>query len=116
MFSEAERQIYHCGVTNRAYDPLAVRRVLLVETRNKFGALCADAKSADPVKAALAEQSLTAAARKAFGLPPVNAKGEGVLDALVWDALIAFTVWLSGKGSAAQTKPDSAPCTDCPGK
>ena len=110
MFSEQERQIYHCPHTNRDYDPLAVRRALTIQTQNTFGRLCTEAADPDPVKQALAQEALIAAARKAFGWPPLQ-----VLDATVWDALIAFTEWLKGKGKRATILPETLPSTAGPG-
>ncbi len=113
-FTQKEKEIYHCPHAGRAYDPLAVRRVLTLETRAAFGRLCEEARDANPVKAANAQTALIAAARKAFSLPPIAADGAGVLDSIVWEGLIAYTQWLAGKGPRAKRTPASAPCTDCP--
>lgn len=109
-FSEAERRIYRCPHTNRDYDPLAVKRQLTIHTAGKFGAYCRDSAGEDPVLAARAQEALTQAARKAFGLKP----SPEPLDAVVWDTLIDFTRWLSGKGPRAQTTPNSVPSTASP--
>jgi hypothetical protein len=110
LFTEEERKIYHCPFTDRDYDPLTVRRALTVETKNAFGRLCDEARDSDPVKAALAQQALTTAARKAFGWEPLK-----VMDVTVWEALIAFTVYLRGKGTRAASTPETSPSSDGPG-
>ena len=109
LFSEQERQIYRCPHTNRDYDPLAVRRGLTIHSKGAFGRLCEEARSPDPVKQAVAQGALIDTARKSFDWKPLD-----VLDAVVWEALIAFTVYLRGKEKRAQTPPDSVPSTDSP--
>ena len=107
LFSVQERSIYPCPVTDRAFDPLGVKRALTVATGNRFGALCGEARGEDAVKAAQAQITLTLAARKAFGFEPLV-----VTDAQVWEALIKFTQWLTGKGQRAKPQPQASPSSD----
>lgn len=110
LFSEKERAIYTCPFTNRDYDPLAVRRELILATKNAFGRLCDEARSTDPLVQAAAEKALIDAARKAFGLEPLK-----VLDATVWETLVAFTKYLSGKEPRASRSPGASPSSAGPG-
>lgn len=115
-FTDQERLVYLCPVTGRHFDPLAVKRALVVATRNRFNQACADSASKDPVVAADAESVIVAGGRAAFGLRPIDPQtGDGTVDADVIEAVRAFTRWLRGKGPTAQNSPTSAPCTDCPG-
>lgn len=113
MFTEQERTVYTCPVTGRKYDPLAVRRAIGRASGHKFNDLCADMASADPATRDAAEESLVRVARAALGLPAVGQDGSGVLDADAYDALVAFTEYLRGKGRRARSTPDSSPCTGC---
>ena len=47
------------------------------------------------------------------GLKAVRAAKEFQPDAVVLEALTAFTQWLAGKGGTARGGPSGAPCTDC---
>lgn len=115
FFSESDRQVYSCPVTGMRFDPLAVKRTIAAASRSRFNDLCADARSDDPAKREAAVGGIVAAGRAAFNLKPIDPKtGEGVLDAVVYDAVIAFTKWLKGKGEGAQGMPNSAPCSGCP--
>lgn len=117
MFPEKERLIYQDPATERFFDPLAVKRSLVLAGRGQLNAHFATygKADADPVAKARAEEAIVAAGRAAFGLPPIDPKtGEGVGDAKVIEAVTAFTRWLRGKDKAAQNGPNSAPCTACP--
>ena len=97
MFTPEERAVYKCPHTQRAYDPLAVKRVL----------------TAGSYSPSMPRDALIALARKALGLPAIDpATGEGVLEATVWDSLCAFTVYLRGKGPRAKPMPQASPCSD----
>lgn len=115
FFTAADRLIYECSVTARKYDPLAVKRAIAVAAKphGGFNALVAAARGSD-ADAQAAQGKLIAVGRAALGLPALDAAGNGVLDATVFDALTRFTEWLSAKKSKAQSGPDSAPCTSCP--
>lgn len=105
MFTPEERQVYRCPYTNRAYDPLAVKTALGAATGGRFSALCGEKTDA-------ARSALVAATRKAMALPPIDPEsGKGVLDAVVWQALCAFTAYLRGKGPRAKPMPQASPCT-----
>lgn len=108
MFTSEERQVYKCPHTQRCYDPLAVKRALNIASGGKFGTLCAE-------KSDTANAALIKAARTAFGLPPISADGTGVLDAVVWDTLCAFTAYLRGKGTRVPCTPGASPSSDGPG-
>lgn len=110
FFSEKDKQIYTCAVTGRLHDPLAVKRVLTAECRGQFNALIGKSSAGDEQ----AQGTLIAATRKALGLAPLAQDGTGVLDAIVYEALIAFTRWLRGKEPRVQTPPNSAPSTGSP--
>ena len=117
MFSEKERQIYRDPGTLRFYDPLALKRALLRSARGRFNEAIktygSDASTAD--EKAQAEAMIVLAGREAFGLKPIDPQtGEGVVDAVVIDAVTAFTRWLKGKDETAQSGPNSVPCTGCP--
>ncbi len=115
FFSEADRLIYKCPVTEKALDPLALKRAITVASKNRFNAIVQEARSTDELVRATAEGQLVAVGRAAFGLAPIDPKsGAGVLDTVVLEAVTAFTRWLSKKGPTAQSGPDSAPCTACP--
>lgn len=115
LFSEQDRQIYTDPATGRKFDPLAVKRAITAATNGQFNVLVAAVSGGDPARAAEAQGRLIAAARLAFGLKPLDPDtGQGVLDAVAYEALIGFTRWLKGKGPRAQTRPNSAPCTDYP--
>jgi uncharacterized protein (DUF169 family) len=114
FFPEAERQVYCCPVTNRKYDPLAVKRAISAASKSRFNDMCADARSEDEAKALAAQGQIVAVARAALGLKPIDPEtGEGVLDADAYDALVQFTRWLRGKGGRAPETRSSSPCTGC---
>lgn len=115
FFSDADRAIYECPVTQQKLDPLAVKRHLILSTKNRFNALVRELNADDDLVRIAAEGELARAGRVAFGLVPLDPRtGKGTLDAVVLEAVTAFTKWLTKKGSKAQSGPASAPCTDCP--
>lgn len=117
MFSEKDRLIYVCPATGGHFDPLAVKRRLLIAGKGVLNThfLAWGDKTVDPAKKAVAEEAIVAAGRAAFGLAPIDQKtGAGIGDARVIEAVTAFTRWLRGKDSPVQSGPNSAPCTDCP--
>lgn len=115
FFSEADRLIYKCPVTEKSLDPLAVKRAVTIASKNRFNALTQDYRSEDPLVRAVAEEALVGVARAAFGLKPIDGKtGAGTPDADALEALTAFTKWLTKKGPRAQSTQEPAPCTTCP--
>lgn len=68
------------------YDPLVVRRKLI-----KSGY--------DAAVKARDFEKIVACGREAFGLEPIQPDGKGVLEATVYDCVVAFTHYLAGKGS-----------------
>jgi hypothetical protein len=115
MFSEQERQIYTCPITGRAYDPLSVRRAIITASKNQFNSIVGRVRSKDKLESETAIGEVIAIGRKALTLEPVSTKGDGILDSQVYDAITAFTVYLTKKGLRERKRPTSAPCTDCPG-
>lgn len=108
-------KIYKTGDGRLSFDPLSLRRRLLIESGNELNSLIAlynDA--ADPLEALKAEDRLVAVGRAAFGLAPVTQDG-GVDDATVLDYLAHFLEWLS-RPVNSQSPPMSidTPCLDCP--
>ena len=117
MFSEKERQVYQCPETKRFYDPLSVKRKLVIAGKGQFNKAVAvyNGGAGTPEELAQAEGILVASGREALGMPAINpATGEGHGDASVILAVTAFTRWLRGKDGTVQSGPNSAPCTDCP--
>jgi hypothetical protein len=113
MFSEKDKLVYSDPATGQFFDPLAVKRRLLLAGKGRINE--AFAAYADPEKRLVAEGVIVACGREAFGFAPIDPKtGNGVTDTKVIEAVTAFTRWLRGKGSPAQSGPNSAPCTDCP--
>jgi hypothetical protein len=113
IYSEEERRIYTCPATGGQFDPLALRRVFRI--RSEYNKALTDMGSEDDAVAASAEGTVVSIGRQAFGLRPVNPNdGTGVTDAIVLEAVSAFTRWLKGKGQTAQSGPNSAPCSGCP--
>lgn len=87
MFTPEEKLIYTCPITNRVFDPLALKAQLAQESNHQFNTWVSKKDHA----------SLEALAIKVFG-------GDQALRALT-----AFTRWLSGKGPRGQTSPTTAP-------
>lgn len=118
MFTEKDRQVYTCPVTGRKYDPLQVKRDLARAARGweAYNRVVAEnANKGDQVAQPAAEGQLVGFARAAFGLKPIDPKtGDGVLDAVVLEALTAFTRWLLGKSETAGGTRPAEPCTGCP--
>lgn len=111
----SEQEIYKCPICDRYYDPLAVRRAVVLASAGKYNEAVAGRKGDDPVASAEAEALLVRAARAAFSLPAVDpATGAGWTDSQALDALGAFTRWLKAKKGSGQTGRNSTPCTGCP--
>jgi hypothetical protein len=116
-FTDEERRVYKCPLTDRYHDPLAARRAMLARAGGaaKFNEAIKDSRSADPDVRDRGEAALVAAGRAALGLEPVDPRtGAGVPEAVVLEALTAFTRWLAGKGETVPAGPSGAPCTGCP--
>lgn len=79
------------------YDPLALYRKLLIQSGNRINDLLTDWQGEDPLKAALAEDTLVAVTRAAFALKPFD-DPEGVTDRHVLDTLAHYLEYTEGKG------------------
>ena len=107
MWSEEEKQVYECP--HGHYDPLALKRGLVIHSTGRFNALLHEIRSSDEVVAAKAMEQLIDVGRKTF-----NLKALDVLDHEVYDAITAFTQYLRKKGPRAQSTQKPVPCINCP--
>jgi hypothetical protein len=117
VFTAEARAIYEPShpETKRVYgrfDPLAVRRELVISTGNRLNDLLDVFEGeGDELAKAKAERELAAAARSAFSLPPVTAQN-GVTDAEGIGLLYDFLDYL-GKGPATDVgSPNTSPCVE----
>ena len=113
--TDKDKLIYRTPDGQRAYDPLTLRRKLLLASGNRLNewvGLYNDAL--DELDALRAEESLVAAARVAFDLKPLTEEG-GVPDKTVLEYLSHLLEWLSQplNHSTAVRRIDT-PCSDCP--
>ena len=109
MWSEEEKKIYVCPITDGRYDPLQLRRAITIHSSGRFNAILHDLRSSDEVIAAKAMESLVDIGRKAFALKVLD-----TLDHAVYDAITAFTHYLSKKGQRVQSGQKPVPCINCP--
>lgn len=109
MWSEEEKRVYVCPVTDRKYDPLALKRSLTIYSTGRFNSILHDLRSADEVIAAKAMEDLVSIGRKTFSLLPLD-----VLDYQVYEAITQFTHYLAKKGPRVQSGQKPAPCINCP--
>lgn len=112
--TDKDKFIYTLPDGSRNYDPLVLRRRLLLQSKGKLNewiALYNDAvEEADRL---VAEEGLVAAARFAFELRPVS-EGGGITDAVVLEYLSHFLEWLSVPVSLTTApSPIDQPCLDC---
>lgn len=99
--------------SDRSYDPIKVRRHLLIYSQNQFSDWVSKYNEGSEVEQANAEELLISVSRKAFNLPEVTEQG-GVDDGVVLDLLAAYLEWLSvGPSVSTETSRISRPCTDC---
>lgn len=116
MYSEAERSIYspsRNGEPIGHYDPLAIRRKLVIATKGKFNDLLKQQQGDDELEAAIAEEELVAAVRFAFALAPLTPTG-GVADADALDLLDDYLDYLKNSNSAGDSEPNSSqPSESC---
>jgi len=104
------RDVYQCPVTQRFYDPLEMRRALLIESSFQINEWIEEQKSSDPAVTWPAQAKVVAVTRKVFGLQPIDPiTGGGEGDARVIAVLNAFTEWLEGKGGGGQNRDSSPP-------
>jgi hypothetical protein len=107
----SDRQIYTFP-DGRKGDPLALQRRLFLESKGFINDWIEARGGEDPLAAAVAEESLLAATRSAFGY--LSFDQGGALDEQVLDDLDSFTGYLTAKKAKGQTTLDSTPCSDCP--
>lgn len=113
--TDTNKLIFTLPDGSKSYDPMAVRRKLLLASGNRLNEWIALYQEAtDEMDRLRAEDNLIAAARAAFDLKPLTEPG-GAADASVLEYLSALLEWLSppSKQSSALT-PTGTPCTDCP--
>lgn len=114
MYSDSERLCYSPSVGGEPighYDPLAIRRKLVIATKGKFNDLLKRQQGDDELESAVAEEELVAAVRSAFSLPPLTPTG-GVADADALDLLDDYLDYLGKPQSADATEPTSPPPSD----
>lgn len=112
---DKDKLIYTLPDGSKSYDPLSVRRKLLLASKNQLNRwieLYNDA--VEELDRLAAEESLIGVAREAFGLPPLTEKG-GSADKTVMEYLSHLLEWLSVpvNQSFNPTSIDT-PCLDCP--
>jgi len=105
--------IYSPPNSNRSFDPLDVRRKLIIHTNGELTKLIDLYNDGDELNKAIAEDRLILATRKTFGLPPLSEQN-GFSDETVLEYLAHFLEWLS-KPSEINTNsiPKSHPCVGC---
>lgn len=115
MFTAEERAIYSPALPSGRvfghFDPLAVRRELLLLTSGRLNDLLdayENPPEDDPLARLKAEKAIAAASRGAFGFPPVTDKG-GVLDAEAIEVLYDFLDYLGKGRAAADGSPNTSP-------
>ena len=113
MYSEAERQIYTPIVNGRQrrYDPLAIRRRLLVESDGQFEAIRTEYEAEDEVQSARAEETLLRIARAAFSFRPISdaEHADEVNDADTLEVLYDWLDWMGKPLPKDATLPSSSP-------
>lgn len=110
MYSDAERAIYSPSLGGEPighYDPLAIRRKLVIATKGKFNDLLKRQQGDDELESAVAEEELVAAVRSAFSLPPLTPTG-GVADADALDLLDDYLDYLKNSNGAGDSEPNSS--------
>lgn len=116
MYSDAEKLIYCCTVAGqpRRYDPLAVRRRLLVETGGQFESLRAEYEGDDEAASLAAEELLLPAIRAAFRLRPIAdaAHPDEATDGDALELLYDYLDFVGKPKSAGETPPTSSQPSD----
>jgi hypothetical protein len=112
---DKEKQIYKLPDGTRSYDPLSVRRRLLLGSKNKFNEWVTMYNDGlDELDRLAAEGMLVETARTAMELPPLTAPN-GVSDKTVLEYIGHFLEWLSAPLSqSTPPKQIDTPCLDCP--
>lgn len=112
MYSDAEKLIYCCtvGGQQRRYDPLAVRRRLLIETAGQFELLRAEYEGDDEMASLAAEELLLPAVRAAFRLTPIAdaAAADEATDGDALELLYDYLDFVGKPKSADATGPTSS--------
>lgn len=115
MYTTSDRQIYSHPGSDRKYDPMELRRRLVIHTEGRLNEWVAEFNDGESEYVrALAEEKLVAAARKSFELKPA-VEAHGVTDQTVLDYLAHYLEWLSTPSvTTSSPRPIARPCTDCP--
>lgn len=107
MFTEAERCLYAPTVADRQrgpFDPLAVRRQLVLKTDNRLNDLLDAYEGDDTLPSLKAEGEVVSAARAAFALTAQQAT-----DAEVIELLYDFLDYLGKPVATDERSPSSSP-------
>ncbi len=115
MTADREKTIYKLPDGSRSYDPLSLRRRLLLESKNELNKWIAIFNDGvEELDRLAAEESLIVVARRAFDLKPLTEAG-GVADRTVLEFLGHLLEWLSAPVSrTTQRSPEGTPCLGCP--
>lgn len=108
------KELYVTPDNRFAYDPLTLRRRLLVLSDNKLNDLIAVYNDGESeVERLKAEDRLLQVCREAFGLPNFTPQG-GVPDEAVLEYLAHFLEWLlTPSQPKAEPQRIDVPCLDC---
>lgn len=118
MYSPEEREIYCClvGGRPRRYDPLVIRRRLVLESDGRFEAIRAEYESDDELLSLRAEDLLVRLARSAFDFRPITdtESPDEVTDADALETLYDWIEWMGKPSSAGDSPPNSSqPSESC---
>ena len=114
MYTDQEKAIFQLPNTQLRFDPLELRRKLVLHTGGQLHSLILNFNDDSELVSAQAEDALVRAGRLAFNLKPLTEKG-GVSDATVMEYLAHYLEWLSAPSQPAiKLSLTSQHCTDCP--
>lgn len=108
------KNIYYLPNSNKAADPIDLRRKLIIHTKGELGQLIDMFNGGTDYEKALASDRLIDATRKTFGLLPIT-EAAGVNDDVVMEYLAHFLEWLSTRlDKNSNPLQNYQPCTNCP--
>lgn len=107
MFYAPEDKIIYTSPTNHRYDPLALKRKLVLASNGNFNSwlLQWTDDQTPEVNRAQAENAIVEAARAGFGLGSFE-QDQGYTDAVVLAVVEDFLEWLQGKELRGQKRPE----------